>query len=157
MALNFYNHLKKNKVLCVTGTQFGGIPTNTGGFEPITPTTPCKQQNGYDAVYVNKYVITFEWDQEADNGLVNVIIDEFFTNTTRDWNRSLAVGAATPSSISINQSGVGITRLLTSSPCKERFYLVSQAAFPNTGLELNSSDGKIITLQEAQTLVGCAK
>lgn len=152
--MNFYCFLKRMKQLIITGTQRGGVPIYNGSPKPVTSSTPCDQENGYITRFVTPFILTITWDENANNGLVNIQLDEYYSNR---WNRTLGVGGATPSLIEINEvDGVEATLQFESNRYffnRDRDYKDPQP--PTSPLQMFSSDGKQISVAQRDQILGC--
>lgn len=153
--MNFYKFLEKKKVLIIQGEQKGGIPIYNGSPKPVTPETPCDEMNGYEVRFDNKYILTIRWDDISNNGIVNIQLDEYYNN---QWNRSLGVGSALPNSINFNEVD-GIEGSITFW-CYRYFLnrdrdLSIIEPYVLKPLEMYSSDGKRITIEERNEILKC--
>lgn len=152
--MNFYCYLKKYKKLVIQGTQKGGIAKYNGSPKRITQETDCDEVNGFDRNFVTPFILTLTWDDERNNGILNVQLDE---NYGGGWNRTLGVGSATSNEVDINEVD-GVEGVLT---CRcERFFFNRDRDYkdprPETSaLHMFSSDGKKISIEERNEILKC--
>lgn len=153
--MNLYKFLKTYKVLIIQGRLKGGIPIYNGSPKPITPETPYDEMNGYEVRYDNKYIISVRWDEISNNGVVNIQLDEYYNN---QWNRTLGVGSVLPDYIDINEVD-GVEGVITFW-CNRFFYnrdrdLSVIDPYVLKPLQMYSSDGKRITVEERNEILKC--
>lgn len=154
MPFSFFTYLQQNKELILRGEERGGredVSTPT----VITPSTPCDESVSFSTIFTDPYILTLSWNEMFSNGIVNIILDEYYNER---WNRRLLVGIASPTTVTMVESGDGIQGSITEK-CGifylER-YRVTTGLIPNEKtLVMSSSDGKKITIQERNQLLNC--
>ena len=159
--INFYDYLKLKKVLVLYCVQKGGLFRYSGSPYPITPTTPCSSASDFTEQWVVEYTtptyITLYWNNDFNNGVVNIQLDEYFA---KRWNRSLVCGYAFSDSIVINEidgieGEIKVNNVGKISLQRDRDDI--NALSTRNGLQMGSNFVKIVSVSKRNDDLGCKK
>lgn len=156
--INFYNYLKLKKVLVLYCVDKGGLFNYSGSPEPITSDTPCTADftNQWVVKYSTPTYISLYWNNDFNNGVINIQLDEYFGGT---WRRSLVCGYAFSDSVVINEID-GIEGEIKVNNCG-RISLqrdrddINSILPKRDGLQMGSDCLKIVSISKRNSELGC--
>jgi hypothetical protein len=141
--------------------QKGGLFTYSGSPEPITSDTPCTADftNQWKVKYTTPTYISLYWNNDFNNGVVNIQLDEYYGGK---WRRTLVCGYAFSDSVVINEID-GIEAEIKVNNCGkislERDRDDINKNINNIGikegLQTGSNNVKIVSISQRNSELGC--